>query len=101
MVIILASNLIRSFLSISQRENILKDAQDRLEEVREENQNLQRQLAKVESGEYIEKEARNKLNLGKEGEVMLILPSISPVYTPAPTPIDRSTNWQKWVKIFL
>lgn len=99
--IILTVNIIRTFADLSRQESIIKEAEDRLQKAQEEKGNLQKNLAKVESQEYIEQEARNKLNLGKEGEVVLILPSVSPFSSPTPKPSDTSPNWQKWVRLFL
>lgn len=99
--IILTVNIIRTFADLSRQENIIKEAADRLQEAEEEKGNLQKNLAKVESQEFIEREARNKLNLGREGEVVLILPSVSPFTSPTPIPPDTSPNWQKWVNLFL
>lgn len=62
---------------------------------------LKRKLVQVESQEYIEQEARNKLNMGKEGELSIILPTISPFIEPSPTPIDMSTNFEKWIRLFI
>src|SRR3989344_6078670 len=39
-----------------------------------ENQELKKRLAEVQSPEFIEKEARDKLGLGKEGETIVVLP---------------------------
>ncbi len=88
-------------VDLSRQDNIIKEADDRLQKVTGESQNLQRELAQAESKDFIEREARNKLNLGKEGEIILILPPISPFLTPTPVPVDSSPNWQKWVKLFL
>ncbi len=97
----LSINIIRSWVKISERAGIIKLTQDKLEKAKEQNESLKRKLAEVESQEYIEREARNKLNRGKEGEIVLILPSISPIIEPTPTPIDTSANWQRWVKLFM
>lgn len=98
---VLIVNITRTFRDLSRQENIIKEAEDRLQEVEAEKDKLQKNLAKVESQEYIEQEARNKLNLGKEGEVVLILPPISLAVTPTPIPADNSPSWQKWVNIFM
>ena len=98
---VLIVNITRTFRDLSRQENIIKEAEDRLQEVEAEKEKLQKNLAKVESQEYIEQEARNKLNLGKEGEVVLILPSISLAVTPTLIPVDNSPSWQKWVNIFM
>lgn len=99
-VFMLAINIIRSWQHLSQRGDVIRETQERLEKAKEENEDLKKQLAQVESRQYIEKEARNKLNLGREGEMIILLPSISPILEPTPTIPDTSSNWEKWVKIF-
>ena len=101
LTIFLFINVVRSFKLITMRGMDVRDIQNKLQEEKERQENLKRQLAQVESNQYIEREARNKLNLGKEGEIILLLPSISPIYEPTPTPLDYSANWQKWIGLFL
>ncbi|MBI5452000.1 septum formation initiator family protein [Candidatus Gottesmanbacteria bacterium] len=101
LVVMLSINVARSWVKISQRAEIISLTQDRLQQAKDQNESLKRKLAEVESQEYIEREARNKLNKGREGEIVLILPSVSPIAEPSPTPIDTSANWQKWVRLFL
>lgn len=98
--LMLVVNIIRSWIYLSQRGDIIRQTQERLKQVREENEELKRKKAQVESEQYIEREARNRLNLGREGEVVLLLPSISPSAEPTPTPVDTSSNLIKWVKVF-
>ncbi len=97
----LGVNVVRSFIRISYRDEIVKSTYDKLQQVKDESESLKRKLAEVESNQYIEQEARNKLNLGKDGEIALIIPSISPDVGPSPTPIDKSSNLVKWLKLFL
>jgi cell division protein FtsB len=101
LLVIFAVNTFNSVSRISQREKVIERAEGKLNELEDSNEQLKRKKAMVESQEFVEKEARNKLNLGKEGEIALILPSISPIVTPTPMPIDTSPAWQKWVKLFL
>ena len=98
--ILFVISVIRSWSNLSERSYGITATQEKLDEVKREREELERQLARVESLEYVEKEARNKLNLGKEGELVVLIPSISPFLSPTPTPIDTSPNWEKWVKIF-
>jgi len=101
LAITFVGNLIRTVASLGREDNIIKDAKERLQTTIEENQNLKRKLSQAESQDFIEREARNKLNLGREGEIVLIMPSVSPFLTPTPTPLDTFANWQRWVKLFL
>jgi len=98
--LLLFLNVIRSYFAFQNRRSIVSQVQIKLQKTKEENENLKRQLARVESKEYIEEEARNKLNMGREGEMILILPSVSPISEPTPTPVDTTTNPEKWLRIF-
>lgn len=94
-------NVVRSANLLTMRGKVIADIQNNLQEEKERQEDLKRQLAKVESDQYIEREARNKLNLGREGEIILLLPSVSPIIEPTPTPVDTTANWQKWINMFL
>lgn len=96
--IFLFLNLIRSIVSISQKGHIIEDTQSRLLAEEERNSKLTRELAKVESPEYIEQQVRDKLNLGRPGEYMVILPPM----TPAPTPEAevKEPVWERWKELF-
>lgn len=98
--VLLFISVIRSWMNFSVRGKGIKATQEKLVQVKQQHEELQRQLAKVESLEYVEKEARDKLNLGKEGEMIVIIPPTSPFLSPTPTPVDTSSNWQKWLRIF-
>jgi cell division protein FtsB len=99
--ILLIIGVFRSWLHLRGQDEIVRETQKKLDLEKEEYEKLTREYAKVESREYVEKEARNKLNLSKEGEIAVILPSVSPIVSPTPTPIDVSPNWQKWIRVFL
>jgi len=97
---ILAVNLFRSHKTLKDRADYIKDAENRLKEEEVTKIELERKLAQVQSREYIEKQIREKLNLGKEGEVVVIIPSISPKVLPTLPPQGKRANWQKWMEIF-
>jgi|SRR3989344_3803037 len=100
-VVLLFVSMIKSWDSLSSRIKIIKEAKLNLALGLKEQEDLKRELARSESREYIEETAREKLNMSKEGELVILLPT--PILIPSPTPIlpDRSSNWQKWVKLFL
>ena len=92
-------SLIRSIWSLLQKENIVIEEEKRLAEIRRKNQELKSKLTDLEGKTFIEKQAREKLGLGKEGDFVVLLPSITPVVEPSPTPVLE--NWQKWVKLYI
>ncbi|OGF99209.1 hypothetical protein A2Y99_04485 [Candidatus Gottesmanbacteria bacterium RBG_13_37_7] len=93
-------SIFRSWFLLQKRSEAIKKTQDKLTNLIDEQERLNRELARVEGREYIEREARNKLNYGKEGESFVFLPEITPVLLPTPTPTEIPYNWLKWVKIF-
>lgn len=98
--IVLTFNLISSWWRLYQKGDVIKEAEMKLELSREKQEELKRSLAKTKSSEFIEKQAREKLNLSREGEVVLLLPPITPIIEVSPTPQENLPNWKKWVRLF-
>jgi cell division protein FtsB len=83
----------------------LKEAQRRVDKLKEENQELENQLRKIRNVEYVEKQLRDKLGLAKEGEVVIILPEDEVLKKLAPVIEEEEEvlpdpNWKKWAKLF-
>ena len=82
--------------------SLVQDAQVRLEKARLENQRLTQKLAEIQSEEFVEREAREKLGLGKEGEVVLILPDQN---TKSDSDILnlklKIKNWRLWWDLYI
>jgi len=60
---------------------------------------LQEELKKVQSQEYIEREAREKLGMSKAGEKVIIMPTIT-LDKPMRTH-ENEQNWLKWWRLFV
>lgn len=97
---ILVFNFFRTILRLSQRGDLLKNASIRLDEAKEEKDLLTRKLAQAKSSEFVEKQARERLNAAKPGEITVLLPFSSPTPFVSPTPILHLSNWQKWVEVY-
>ncbi len=80
----------------------LTTEQARLEEVKRENQELKDRLAVVQTPEYMEREAREKLGLGFDGEVVVVIPEeeIQTDRGGGMTEVEE-VNWVKWRKLYL
>ncbi|KKU57070.1 MAG: hypothetical protein UX80_C0028G0011 [Candidatus Amesbacteria bacterium GW2011_GWA2_47_11b] len=65
-----------------------------------ENQELQKRLAEVQSPEFIEKEAREKLGLGKEGETIVVMPDNADLKSQISN-LNGEPNWRKWWKVYV
>ncbi|NCN58713.1 hypothetical protein COW99_05420 [Candidatus Roizmanbacteria bacterium CG22_combo_CG10-13_8_21_14_all_38_20] len=100
--IVLIVNLSRSIIDLSTRSQLVNKAQERLHEVQEENALLREEYQHIQSREYIEEIAREKLGLGKAGETAYVIPQ---------SKSDRSLNeknmkaeipiWREWLNLFL
>lgn len=67
-------NLSRSIYSLWQQGSRVHTREDVLKIAKQKNIELKRKLAQVESPAYIEQQAREKLNLSREDEYVIILP---------------------------
>lgn len=73
--------------------------EDALKKEKQTNLYLNEQLKYVKTNDFIENEAREKLNLTKKGE-MLVLSSTSTDNKPQPTAETKETViWKKWVSL--
>jgi cell division protein FtsB len=84
----------------------LEVAQTRLSEVEQENIKLKGELAYTKTDDFVEKEAREKLGYGNEGEVILILPENSEVGKMSSEELESQENrnmpkWKKWWKLYV
>ncbi len=76
----------------------IKQAELEVRNQESENQELKKRLAEVQSPEFIEKEAREKLGLGKPDEEIVVLPEVPVV--PAVPAVDEQ-NWRLWWRLYI
>ena len=71
-----------------------------LAEAEAENKRLKERLEYVKSEEFVEREARERLGLGKPGEVVVILPTPSKIQD-SKSGIQDKPNWEKWWELYI
>lgn len=102
-LILLVSLLLSIFDLVAKRE-IIKDHEAALAEARRENEHLKQEVAQAQTPEYIEREARNKLNLVREGEtIVLIDPGDNQEINQGGTIFSSEPPipvWRAWWKLF-
>lgn len=75
--------------------------QERLEKLEKESQELSKKKEYFQSQEFIEEEARNKLNMSKPEETVVILPpNVGETKETNLTSPPKLPNWQRWFKLF-
>ena len=92
---------------LSKRERILQEEVE-VKKLEQERRDLAEKLQYVSGDEFVEKDAREKLLMGKPGEVVMLLPPDND-QTGQAGPIsdkDQSSakedlaNWEKWAQLF-
>ena len=98
--LIIINGLIRSIFDLWSKQDVVATARQELNREKQKNQELKVHLSFVESGEFVEEEARNKLFLVKPGESDVIIPKnlIEKKEEKKPPP---PPPWRQWVNLLL
>jgi cell division protein FtsB len=96
---LLIINLSKNILHLLKAGEEVKMSEQRVLRSRQENQELKAQLNYSQSAEFVEKEARNKLNMSRPGETVVILPPDLGEKPPSVNHPDRP-NYLKWWRLF-
>jgi len=94
----LFSSLIPNIINYKNRISFYRQTKKEYEIEKKKQIELQTEIVKKKSADEVEKTIRNKLNLLKENEVVLIIPTPTDIPSPTPTPI--LSNWEKWWRVF-
>ena len=82
----------------------LDQAADEVSELQNENKRLNKRLSEVQEFDFIEETARNKLNMARPGETIVIVPQeqlIQVLDSEKRVDAPKVANWQGWLKLFL
>lgn len=97
-------NLARQTTSALQAGGRLDQAADELARLQDQNRQLRQKLAQTQTLYSIEEQARNKLNLVKPNETIVIIdPALisTQIEQNKPVILPKQENWQGWLKLFL
>ncbi|MBI3577339.1 septum formation initiator family protein [Candidatus Gottesmanbacteria bacterium] len=93
-------SLSRSVYGLWRKRDYVRLRADTLQEVQAENDRLKKQVEASQKPEFIEKEAREKLGMTKEGEAVVILPKSQISGPNDQKKIEEVSNWKKWWRLF-
>lgn len=95
-------SLSRSVYSLWRKRDYVRQRAEALTKEQAENARIKKEIEEAQKPEFIEKEAREKLGMTKEGEAIVILPK-----SQIPNPNDQEKqkelsipNWKKWRRLF-
>jgi len=98
MLIRTGNNIIR----LSKAGGRVKSAQEEIDRLRAEKQEIERKLTESRTEDYVERIAREKLGLGKPGEVVVVLDdSKIPNQSFDSAQDGQPPNWKLWRKLYL
>ena len=92
--------LSQSIVKLVGRKGLLKAKQEELVQLQKEQENLQNKLKLAQTPEFIEKEAREKLNLAKIGETIVLIEQEELIPYNASLIPNQIPNWKKWWNLF-
>lgn len=94
--VFLVVSLTRSLIDLWQKGGLLDKEEERFAKIRLENEELNNEFTKLQTPEYIERQAREKLGLAREGEAVVIVPPVEEKETPKEI---AKPVWQQWVSL--
>ena len=98
-----AYNLVIQITNALKSSDRLSDQAEVVFQMEAKNRELKKKLSQIQSKEFIEQQARNKLGLGKPGETLVIIPEekLQQVLgaSQAAQP-KRVANWLGWFRVF-
>lgn len=98
LIIFLFSSLVPNVFNYKNKLSFYQQTKKEYEAEKKKQIELKTEIVKKKSADEVEKTIRNKLNLLKENEIAIIIPS--PTYAPKITPTPVLVNWEKWWKVF-
>ena len=100
---IVAAMLMTAKLMLQKREVMseVRQLSQKADEINQKNRELDELIKYLKTPEYAEQQAREKLNLKKEGEYVVVLPESSDDGTDLNAmKVKESGNIEKWIKYF-
>jgi cell division protein FtsB len=98
--LLIINDLAHSIYDIWQKKDFVSEAQIELDFQKQENQRLKSALSYSQTPEFIEKEARNKLFMVKEGEQKVLLSKEEKERQNPPAGRENIPNWKQWMELF-
>lgn len=105
----LVISLSRSIYSLTQKTKDVDVLKNQVDKELSENNRLNQALTEAKSQKFIEQQAREKLNMAKKGETVVVIPSelITEIASREATesslffnPPEKIPNWKKWWRLF-
>lgn len=98
--LIIINGLIHSIFDLMSKQDLLTSSQKLLEAEKLKNTKLKSELVKVESKDFIDEQAHNKLFMVKDGEQQVLISQKLIQSGNQKKAVPELPNWQKWINLF-
>ncbi len=98
--LVLCVGLFRSLYSQILRKDAVLERKERLLIEQTRNESLKKRLKEATSSAFVEKQAREKLGLVKEGDTVILLDTSAMKEVESVQNEKQESNWDKWWKLF-
>ena len=98
--IVIAVGVLRSVYALSQKRGIVGERQKALTELVRKNKQLQEDLREATSPAFIERAARDKLGLVREGETVVIMDKTATISADVQKNPQEVPSWKQWWSLF-
>lgn len=88
-----------TIMNLWARRGVVRERERELTRLQETNKQLQDSLTDIKGEDYVERVARDKLGMVREGEMMVILPDRESK-TKKTGNNDTGPIWRKWMRLF-
>lgn len=92
--------LSQSLVHIIGRQNLLKTQKKNLITIQEQTETLRKKLQDVNTPAFIEREAREKLNMTKDGETVILIDKTGQITEEQKKEWQPSSHWNLWWDLF-
>lgn len=99
-LLFIINGLLHSIYDLWHKQDLLISAQKDLERAKMQNQKLKGDLSYVQTPQFIEEQAHDKLFLVKPGEQEVLIPADLLDKGQAQKQVESIPNWQKWLQLF-
>ena len=97
-LLLVINSLVHSIYDIWSKQDLLNQAQKELTKEEQKNQKLKAELSFVQTPQFIEGEARNKLFLVKPGEQQVLIPNTASESSKVQE--KQIPSWKQWLNLF-
>lgn len=100
--LLIAYNLLSQITNAVRSSDRLSGAADKVYRLEAENRQLKAKLVQIQSVQFIEEQARNKLGLTKQGETIVVIPEekLRQILGASQSAQVRLPNWSGWWRLF-